>query len=367
MKYELEFAKTRVVRVPIFTAWIVTALCCLMACSRTHREDYVRYDTFPEEIALTGEAIPLDTALFRYPFRIAIRDSVALILDLHNADHYLHAFTWPAGKHIVSFARRGEGPDELLSAETLQFVSLDSIWVLDANKMELSRWQVAPGERTARRRETISPDQSLIRSLDFRVTDTGIILPDYSGEYRYHVTDWRGKPFRSTGHIPSQKAAGSIAPIALAQAWRSFMDYRPQNDLLVMATQLGEVLELYHLNDSAHTVISGLHGEPEFQVREGQAIPTGLMGFSDVHITDRYIYAVFHGRTFKDIQQAYQQGRTPESGGRFIYVFDMNGHPVRKYTLDHAVYGIWIDEPNRTIVATDVNNDEPIIQFKIKS
>ncbi|MDR0743219.1 MAG: TolB-like 6-bladed beta-propeller domain-containing protein [Tannerella sp.] len=322
------------------------------------------YDFFPEEIALHGEEIPLDTVLFRYPFRIAVREGIAVVMDLHNADYYLHAFTCPGGKHIASFGQRGEGPGEMLSAERFRFLSLDSLWALDANKMEISRWHIFPGERTARRVETISLDKSLIRSLDFYVTETGFILPDYSGEYRYHLADFSGKPVRAGGNIPAGKDAGKSAPIALAQAWRSFLDYHPRRDLLVMATQFGEVLELYHLNDTVHTVIYGPHREPEFRAVEGEGVPTGIKGFGDVQITDNYIYTIFHGRTFKEIQQAHQRGERPENGGRFIYVFDPAGNPVRKYTLDHSVSGIYVDEQAHIIFATDVNSDEPLVWFK---
>ena len=36
--------------------------------------------------------------------------------------------------------------------------------------------------------------------------------------------------------------------------------------ILAVATQLGEVLEIYNLKDSTHVVCMGPHGEPEFQV-----------------------------------------------------------------------------------------------------
>jgi len=338
--------------------------CCIILCSCSHGEAYLHYATFPEEVALHGEDIPLDTVLFRYPFRITVRDSIAIVMDLHNADHFLHAFTYPAWKHIASFGRRGEGPDELLSVETFRFLSPDSLWVLDANRMEITRWHVSTGEQAVRRTETIHLDRSLIRSLDFYVTATGFILPDYSGEHRYHSVDFHGQPIRSGGSIPA--ANGREASVALAQAWRSFMHYNPRHDLLAMATQLGEVLELYHLNDTTRTVVIGKHGEPQFRTVEGEGIPTGIMGFSDIQITDNYIYAVFHGRTFREIQQAYQQGEKPESGGRSVYVFDLKGAPVRKYTLDHAVCGIYVDEQAHVIFATDVNSDEPIVRFKIQ-
>ena len=41
-----------------------------------------------------------------------------------------------------------------------------------------------------------------------------------------------------------------------------FIDYNPRSGILVAATQLGEVLEIYNLKDSIHTVRIGPHGEP---------------------------------------------------------------------------------------------------------
>jgi hypothetical protein len=96
------------------------------------------------------------------------------------------------------------------------------------------------------------------------------------------------------------------------------------------------------------------------------ALATGIMGFSDIRITGRYIYAVFHGRTFKDIQTVAQQGGKHEDGGRYIYVFDLKGNPVRKYTLDRAVYGIDVHEDTSTIFATDVNSVTRSYNSKLK-
>ena len=50
-------------------------------------------------------------------------------------------------------------------------------------------------------------------------------------------------------------------------------------------------------------------------------------------------------------------------GGRYIYVFSLTGEPIRKYVLDHYVYGISVDDLNGRIIATDVNSDEPVVKF----
>ena len=337
-----------------------------ISCSGNVKERYPRYKEFLLEKALRAEAIPLDTALFRYPFRVTVRDNIAMVLDLHNMDNYLHAFTYPEWAHIASFGKRGNGPEELLSAETFQFDSPDSLWVLDANRMQVTRWGIDIAQKSAERLEEINLDKQLIRTLDFHKTATGFIFPDYTGDCRYHLQDREGLSIKPEGSIPTERKQKGSQP-ALAQAWRSFIDYHPVDNLLVLATQLGEVLEIVDLDTKESRILYGPNGEPGFRTSNGESIPTSIMGFSDIQVTSRYIYTVFHGRTFKEIEKDIRAGKQSEDGGRFIYVFDLAGNPVVKYTLDRAIYGIYVNESTGTIIATDVNSDEPIVKYFLGS
>lgn len=344
---------------------VVLSLLFFLACSNSKQGEFSRYTAFKTEESLYAKSIALDTVIFRYPFRVAVKEHLAVVLDLHNADHFFHAFSYPEWKHIVSFGQRGQAPEEMLSAETIRVCSPDSIWTVDANKMEITRWRINVKEGIATREEAIPLDKELIRTLDICLADSGFITPDYTGENRYCLVDFKGRLQQTNGAIPTEKTYTSIAKPALAQAWRSFMDYLPEKQLLVMATQLGEVLEIYQLKDGSRKVIYGPHGEPEFQIHAGDGIPTGIMGFSDIRITNNYIYAVFHGQTFKEIMQAQIKGTPLEDGGRYLCVFDHDGNPVKRYTLDHAIYSIAIDEQTGTIIATDVNSDHPIIKLQM--
>lgn len=337
----------------------------MLSCTGSSGTHYPRYSTFPNEKTIIGQVVSLDTALFRYPFRIAVRDSVAIVMDLHNADHYFHAFSYPAWKHLVSFGKRGEAPEEMLSAETFQFNSLDSVWALDANKMQITRWSISPVNRSAERQEVIYLDKKLVRSLDFYAMDSCFLIPDYLGEHRFSQVNYEGKVIDSESSIPSETEHDESMRPALAQVWRSFIDYNTNNGIFAMVTQLGETIEIYNRKDNTHKVIYGPNGEPEFQMQGTESIPFGIMGFSDVQVTDKYIYAVFQGRRFKDIVAAHQRGEKPEDGARYIYVFDLKGNPVNKYTLDHAIYAIDVNERTNTIIALEVNNDDPIIEYKI--
>jgi hypothetical protein len=175
--------------------------------------------------------------------------------------------------------------------------------------------------------------------------------------------DVKGKLLYKHGQIPaSNRSALNESKPALSQAWRSFIDYNPRRKVLAAVTQLGEVLEIYNFKDSTHSVIVGPNDEPEFQEMNGYAIPSGIMGFSDIQITDKYIYTVFHGRKFKDMPV---DPTKIIDGGQYIYVFDMEGKPVCKYTLDRYIYGLYVDEEAQVIYATDVNNDQPLVYFSL--
>ena len=115
-------------------------------------------------------------------------------------------------------------------------------------------------------------------------------------------------------------------------------------------------------------MLYGPNGEPKFKkTSDGEGVQTlnSIKGFSDVVVTDRYIYAPFEGSVVRDELEMYKQGKEPEDGCRSIYVFDLKGNPVRKYTLDKPIKGIYVDEGRGTIFATCVESDDPIIELRI--
>ena len=337
----------------------------LVSACASAPEKGIPYNDFPVTEQLSGQTVPLDTAIFRFPYRIRVQGDTVAILDLHASEHFIQLFHYPDFSYIASLGRRGDSPEDMLSAENLRWDG-NSLWTLDANKSQLTRYGLSLSGDSLLREEVVSLDKEILRALDFVVyDDSTFIVPDYSGESRFCWVNRKGKLLRKMGEIPSanEEALMQARP-ALAQAWRSFIDYNPRNGVLEAVTQLGEVLEIDNLKDSTHVVRIGPHGEPKFKVAEGYGIPTGIMGFCDVQVADSAIYAVFQGRTFKEIAEASRRGDMTD-GGRCIYVFSLMGEPLRKYELDHAIYGITADEWKRSITITDVNEDDPILAYDI--
>lgn len=345
---------------------ISLSLFSLSSCTQKSSDNNIIYSDFPQTIELEAKVMPLDTALLHYPFRIDVQGDKVVVMDLHGTDYFFHAFHYPDFRYSASFGKRGDAPGELLSSEGFRWNG-DFLWALDAGKSQLIRFGFDLSGDSLLRKETVSLDKNLLRVLDFaQYDDSTFIIPDYSGDNRFCWVNSQGQLLHKMGGIPSvnEDALKNSRP-ALSQAWRSFIDYNPRNSVLAAVTQLGEVLEVYNLKDSTRIVSIGPHGEPEFQISEGYGIPTGIMGFSDVQVTDNAIYAVFHGRSFKEIAQSAQKGIELPDGGQYIYVFSLKGEPLCKYKLDHYVYSISVNEEKDVIHATDVNKDEPILEYKL--
>lgn len=336
-------------------------LCLLIlsgGCDNTGEILY--YSSFMTDFSISGKKLETDPVMLRYPFRIKYHDSLAIVMDLHHPDHFYHAFTYPRFEYLSSFGKRGQAPEEILSAENFRFAG-GCMWGLDANKHQIAAISTGGIHQPEHIKET-ALDKEIIRALDFALYgDSGFIIPDYSGKNRFHIVDKSGKIQSSHGKIPSRKH--KEGDIALAQAWRSFIDYNPTNHTLAMVTQLGEVLEIYNLKDSTRVLKIGPHGEPEYRESNGMAIPSGIMGFSDVQVTGKYIYAAFQGRSFKEIAQQQQPAI---DGGQFIYVFSLDGTPLYRYTLDHFIYGISVNEETKELHALDVNSNQPVVKYELK-
>ena len=331
------------------------AILTLVSCSKVELRTDVR---FSENMVLVGAEKRInDDVSLKYPFRVRLVDSVLYVMDLHPATHYCHAFAYPSMKHLQSFAKRGAAPGELLDAENIRIDRQGHIWVLDANKKKIVEFT----QRGEQIRQEIALDPALIRTLDIDLVDEStFVVPDYTGQHRLSFIDRQGRVVKNAFRIPVSEASSAPKPsVALAQAWRSFLHYHPENGILAMVTQLGQVMELYDLKqEKVVRVIRNENTEPQFVVRGNYAVPTGIMGYSDVHIGRQYIYALFWGHTF----DAIKQGNHTE-GGRYIHVFDLHGNPVTQFVLDRHITGFHVDEENGRMVGLDVNGHQPVVEY----
>jgi len=306
---------------------------------------------------ISGKVLSSGTVYMRYPFRVKQIDSTLVIMDLHGTDYYYHEFSYPGLKLKRSFAKPGIGPNEFLDAENIRIDKQGRFYLLDANKSSITVFDKNKQDIQSR----IKLSDKLIRTLDFDiVNDLTFVVPDYTGKHRFNLINKKGQITKSCFTIPSKR--NKLSNVLLAQAWRSFINYNPSNGILAMVTQLGQVLELYNLKtNTIINIVYGKDGEPEFINKGGYASPCGIMGYSDVYVGTNKIYAIYWGKSFKDIEN----DPNSKDGGNMLQVFDLTGKPLCQYILDKYITGFTIDEKHNKIIALDINRNNPLVEYQL--
>lgn len=323
--------------------------------------------SFPVTMELQGRVIPIDSVFFRYPYRLEVRDDRVVIEDLHGPDHFYHLFTYPEFRYLHSFGQRGEGPEEMQTVDDFRWDG-QTLWALDNIKSELVRWELDDSRDKMLRKERIKLDKATFRALDIvPFQNNSFLIPNYSGDSRFCQVDRNGKLIKKWGEIPTEsKKDLQKTPYAFGYGWRSFIDYSPKTGTLVAATQFGEVLEIWNVKKNTHEVLKGKLGEPEFEILPEYAVPSGIMGYNDIQVTERAIYVIFRGISIKEDMLAYQNGKPLPSGGKIVRVFSLEGEPLKEFKLDHSVCGIWVMEEEGKMWALDVNRDDPLVEYSLK-
>lgn len=322
------------------------------------------YSEFPEEYLLKGEGYVVEDALMRYPFRVCQRGEYLYLLDLHGEENFCHVLCKADMKCIVSFAQRGSAPNEVLQANNIYVGEENQVWIFDAGNRRVSRWRCDFEQATAQLQETIPIREKMVYSSNCTWNGDSIFyFTDKTGDNRILVCSRSGEVIAQMGSIPAKGKIKDGIKGTVAQAWDAYIHYNPQLRLMAIVTQLGDVVEIYDLKSGTEKVLKGVWGEPQYRVtHDNHALPIGIMGYSDVQVTEKYIYAVFHGRTFKEI--ANDPYNTPD-GGKYIHVYKHDGTPVCRLVLDHEIYGIDVDEENGVIWATNVNTEEQIVRYAL--
>ena len=69
-----------------------------------------------------------------------------------------------------------------------------------------------------------------------------------------------------------------------ASLWNSYLDYNPDNHLLVLVTQNGELLEIHNLASDSSRFIVGKGGEPDFLSDKNGLLVGKIKGYQDVQV-----------------------------------------------------------------------------------
>ena len=275
------------------------------------------------------------------------------VKDLVSDSMHYHFLNYSNLSYLYSAGKRGQGPNEIILSTPFQLKN-DKAYFLDGARSKLYTYSYSKDKLEVINEWKLGDSKT---TLDFIiVNDSNVVTQDFSGSNRLlQITRQNQEGMFS---IPTMDE-GEGFNAELAYIWRSFMAYNDDLGKVALATQFGDVIEIYDLENKSSEVVVGDKGMPKNN--QGQ-----IEGFCDVKWIDNKIYALFSGRLRADLIRKSEEGKKEPTGGNIIKVYDENGKFLEMYHLDTYINGFTIDKQNERLIAVTSNVDEAVLFFDMK-
>jgi hypothetical protein len=170
------------------------------------------------------------------------------------------------------------------------------------------------------------------------------------------------------GTLPA--APPGIPFTAWKEANQSFIFLKPSEEKIVTCAKHTDEIKIYDRQTRHRLTIKGPENfAPEFTTMKATTdrfvmvrTPKTRMAFQNGAVTEKYIYLLYSGNLD---EQKYVPDSKTRAAGQFIYVYDWNGNPVKKFNLDRFITGFTVSDDNTVIYATH-NITDPKIIYKTK-
>jgi hypothetical protein len=317
-----------------------------------------------EIMHLHHEVLDFPDMLIGSPGDIQKVGDCLIVLD-YQLDSLFHRVDLAKNRYIGMFGTKGQGPDDFIHPSSLKILDDDRFTCYDLstdclNLIELCQVDDKVGiSRMFKYAKMLTfdvvpmSDRLFIVNGEtdgamFALIDKDGMVLSLSDEYPHKDESEKNIParFRAMAYQGTLRgnSKGYFA-YAIRNAKQVHL-YKMENNRIV---KIGEVIEGY------------AHYEPNMASEGGYGVahkgeyPKSYM---DLAVTDKYVYALYSGRSFKEYKLSCYECET-------IYVYDWAGKLVNTYRLDVPIVQFCIDEDENMIYAIANIPDPTIVRFKL--
>ena len=235
------------------------------------------------------------------------------------------------------------------AGEVLAFLSYgllgDSLWAFDAIKEDLI---FVPISTMDSNRATVieKPFNSFYYDIQPLNRQRVLVSGDYDSDYKLQFANLED---RSLEGVISYFTDEDYSPSRTDKMdYESFLFLKPSQDKCVFARRYADQIEIIDLSKKESIIINGPenfapnlsrrmenYGE-EISMRNAKT----KYGFVKGKVTDNFIYLLFSGNNHQSSHMHF---------GKEIFVYDWNGNPVKKITLDDYIVDFAITSNEETI------------------
>ncbi|HSD15095.1 MAG TPA: BF3164 family lipoprotein [Flavobacterium sp.] len=311
--------------------------------------------SFPKEINLKHAKV--DEIKQLNPFRLCLFDSILVVNDAFE-NNRIHFYNKNTLQEIASFAKQGEGPVEFDMPESLtQYNKAEkkgSFYIYELSKgilSEIDMAKVLKKESNPIVQKTyLNPD--LIGSDNLFIFNDSITGEKMFGDYdfRYFSMNKKTSKYRAIELLEETDFIKSALPDDKRNLDRSFLGYNKERKKFVAAYLHFNKIKIYD---------DKLKGQKTIYYGDDEITPKSTTPFNKENI--RYFLHPFMGKSYFYVP--YNGKNNESDSNREIHVFNYEGEPVARISLDMPMINFTVDEETKTIYTITGDEKNVIVKY----
>lgn len=352
----------------LFSYLLLLVFLSAAGCAKKNASAYYSNGVKPDSVYTVEVHTLNDSSIWCFPLQMECTDSLLVILDYMD-DCYFHVYTL-SGNPKGKFARKGQGPGELLSANQFHLSpGKDTLYVYDGVSRKLVAYNLDTNLERDRSFTEYKIDYSILPPSEtpFIIYDllplggNQFLLKANQPKLRYGCINLATKQITSVyKDFPSEYVTGNAEEIwsVFSSDTRTF--FKPDYARMFNATYIGGILELFSVGSGWELAMDTTLCiyEPVYGLAEG-TVPAFVvgnektqLGFEDAYAGNEFIYALLHEKG---------DAMEPES----VIVFDWQGNAVKEMRTGQRLARFCVDETHNVIyaLASDEENGYKLVRI----
>lgn len=334
--------------------FLLMILVVCMQCSKEplHQIDEFEHSDFLNEISLKGTV--LDSTEIQNPFQIETYNDYLFVSE--PGDFLVSIYDIKKNKIVRRVVNKGRGPGEMISVSSLQ-VYKDNLYVYCAGMKVINVYDIA---------DLFNPAFNPIKTIPIESTmcDNAKILNDsvvvYNSSYPARVIygQYESNLMYSVGDYSFLSNNNKVPEIWLSQVFRNRMVCNSKSNEYALFNMFTDVIEFYK-DTSLVRVLKGpdkFDADVELVTRGNISMVQGKLGktrdaYRSVYANDDVIFVGYSGDFVKNERYSLNQ----------IFIFDWNGSPIYKVTLDIPIASFCVNFKNNKLFGFNFNKGYPYL------
>lgn len=324
----------------------------------------------------TSQKVKEDTELLHYtkvdipemligrPIKMQSCGSNLLIID-YGTDSLFHWVDTKSHTYKGSFGIKGQGPGEWIYPQKIHFHGMNNVYCYDVGTSELKIFNL---NNDCDQISSSTLFKGGILTFDIMpISDTLFVINGYDEKSMFRTVNIKGRIIDRSETYPykneeEKRIPDNFRSLAYQGTMRTngrqqfvFVTSQARQIYLYRVTGGGKLIKTGEIIDSYAQYVPDYSTKGSYSVAFDGNVPEC---YKDVIASDKYIYALYSGRTFKDYQLSCNECES-------LYVYDWTGKFVRLYKLDVPVTHICLNEQQNKLYAIANIPDPTLVSFDL--